>query len=117
MIVKVSSLGLHPPVNAVSLPCRCLLADSGGIHAAHPSAARSRRPRDGAPGATALADPERVERRRSGSGNQEIDAATRAYVDFENAVSVASMLLLTEATLTELPEPMLEPGEDGGDTV
>jgi hypothetical protein len=68
-------------------------------------------------GATALADPVRVERRRSGSGNQEIDAATRAYVDFENAVSVASMLLLTEATLTELPEPMLEPGEDGGDTV
>jgi hypothetical protein len=68
-------------------------------------------------GATALADPVRVEHRRSGSGNQEIDAATRAYVDFENAVSVASMLLLTEATLTELPEPMLEPGEDGGDTV
>ena len=56
-------------------------------------------------GATALAGPVRVERRRSGSGNQEIDAATRAYVDFENAVSVASMLLLTEATLTELPEP------------
>ena len=70
-------------------------------------------------GATALADPVRVERRRSGSGsgNQEIDAATRAYVDFENALSVASKLLLTEATLTELPEPMLEPGEDGGDTV
>jgi chaperonin GroEL len=74
-----------------------------------------------------------VERMRSGSGNQGIDAATGAYVDLveagivdatkvvrlalENAVSVASMLLLTEATLTELPEPKPEPGAGGGDTV
>ncbi|HKS96079.1 MAG TPA: molecular chaperone, partial [Terriglobia bacterium] len=29
----------------------------------------------------------------------------------ENAVSVASVLLLTEATLTEVPEPKHEPAE------
>lgn len=58
---------------------------------------------------------------RSGTGSYGLDAATGKYVDLfeagiidptkvvrlalENAVSVASVLLLTEATLTELPEP------------
>jgi chaperonin GroEL len=57
---------------------------------------------------------------RSGSGNLGLDASTGKYVDLvecgvidptkvvrlalENAVSVASVLLLTEATLTDLPE-------------
>jgi chaperonin GroEL len=61
-----------------------------------------------------------VDRLRQGSGNFGFDAATAKYVDLvetgiidpakvvrvalENAVSVASVLLLTEATLTELPE-------------
>ncbi len=65
-----------------------------------------------------------VERMRSGSGNFGFDAARGEYVDLveagiidptkvvrvalENAVSVASVLLLTEATLTELPEPKAE---------
>ena len=56
-----------------------------------------------------------------GKGNYGFDAARGIYVDLmeagiidptkvvrtalENAVSVASVLLLTEATLTELPEP------------
>ena len=58
---------------------------------------------------------------RSGTGNFGFDAARDTYVDLveagiidptkvvrvalENAVSVASVLLLTEATLTEVPEP------------
>lgn len=58
-------------------------------------------------------------------GNVGFDAASNRYVDMfeagiidptkvvrialENAVSVASMLLLTEATITELPEK--EPAE------
>jgi len=58
-----------------------------------------------------------VERMRTGTGNHGLDAATGAYVDLvqagivdatkvvrlalENAVSVAGVLLLTEATLTE----------------
>jgi chaperonin GroEL len=65
-----------------------------------------------------------VEKIRAGSGGQAgfgLDAATGRYVDLveagiidptkvvrvalENAVSVAGVLLLTEATLTELPEP------------
>ncbi|MBP1690184.1 MAG: groEL [Deltaproteobacteria bacterium] len=62
-----------------------------------------------------------VDRMRSGSGNFGFDAARNTYVDLveagiidptkvvrialENAVSVASVLLLTEATLTEVPEP------------
>jgi chaperonin GroEL len=62
-----------------------------------------------------------VERMRTGSGNYGLDASTGKYVDLvesgiidptkvvrvalENAVSVASVLLLTEATLTDLPEP------------
>jgi chaperonin GroEL len=59
-----------------------------------------------------------------GKGNFGFDAARGEYVDLveagiidptkvvrialENAVSVASVLLLTEATMTELPEPKLE---------
>jgi chaperonin GroEL len=58
---------------------------------------------------------------RSSTGNRGFDAARGEYVDLveagiidptkvvrmalENAVSVASVLLLTEATLTEIPEP------------
>ena len=61
-----------------------------------------------------------VNRMRSGTGNIGFDAARQKYVDLfeagiidptkvvrvalENAVSVASVLLLTEATLTEVPE-------------
>jgi chaperonin GroEL len=62
-----------------------------------------------------------VERMRTGKGNYGLDASKGTYVDLveagiidptkvvrvalENAVSVASVLLLTEATLTEVPEP------------
>jgi chaperonin GroEL len=62
-----------------------------------------------------------VDRMRHGTGNFGLDAAKGEYVDLvaagiidptkvvrtalENAVSVASVLLLTEATLTEVPEP------------
>ena len=62
-----------------------------------------------------------VEKMRSGTGNYGFDAAQGRYVDLmeagiidatkvvrvalENAVSVASVLLLAEATLTEIPEP------------
>jgi chaperonin GroEL len=35
-------------------------------------------------------------------------------VALENAVSVASVLLLTEATLTEVPEPKAEAASDLG---
>jgi len=65
-----------------------------------------------------------VERMRSGAGNFGFDAAQSRYVDLvdagiidptkvirialENAVSVAGVLLLTEATLTEIPEPRAE---------
>jgi chaperonin GroEL len=61
---------------------------------------------------------------RAGSGNYGFDAARGVYGDLieagiidptkvvrlalENAVSVASVLLLSEATLTELPEPRPE---------
>ncbi|WP_348266091.1 chaperonin GroEL [Edaphobacter paludis] len=61
-----------------------------------------------------------VERMRTGTGNYGFDAATGTYVDLmeagiidptkvvrialENAVSVASILLLTEATITDIPE-------------
>jgi chaperonin GroEL (HSP60 family) len=67
-----------------------------------------------------------VERMRSGQGALGFDAARGVYVDLveagivdptkvvrvalENAVSVASVLLLTEATLTEIPEPPSERG-------
>ena len=62
---------------------------------------------------------------RAGTGAAGFDASTGAYVDLieagiidptkvvrvalENAVSVASILLLTEATLTEVPEPSRAP--------
>ncbi|OYW31297.1 MAG: chaperonin GroL [Chthoniobacter sp. 12-60-6] len=62
-----------------------------------------------------------VSKMREGTGSYGFDAASGAYVDLvqagiidptkvvrialENAVSVASVLLLTEATMTELPEP------------
>jgi chaperonin GroEL len=65
-----------------------------------------------------------VERMRTGTGNHGFDAARSRYVDLveagiidptkvvrialENAVSVAGVLLLTEATLTEIPEPRAE---------
>jgi chaperonin GroEL len=65
-----------------------------------------------------------VEKMRTASGMLGFDAAARAYVDLieagivdptkvvrlalENAVSVASVLLLTEATMTEEPEPKPE---------
>jgi chaperonin GroEL len=61
-----------------------------------------------------------VNQMRAGTGNLGFDAARKQYVDLveagivdptkvvrialENAVSVASVLLLTEATLTEVPE-------------
>jgi chaperonin GroEL len=67
-----------------------------------------------------------VDKMRSGAGNFGFDAGRAIYVDLveagiidptkvvrvalENAVSVASVLLLTEATLTEAPEPKKEPG-------
>ena len=38
-----------------------------------------------------------------------IDPTKVVRVALENAVSVASVLLLTEATLTEVPEPKKEP--------
>jgi len=66
---------------------------------------------------------------RTGKGAFGFDAATGRYVDLveagiidptkvvrmalENAVSVAGVLLLTEATMTELPEPRTEPGRRG----
>ncbi len=65
-----------------------------------------------------------VARMLDSKGNQGFDAARKQYVDLveagiidptkvvrialENAVSVASVLLLTEATMTELPEPNKE---------
>ena len=68
-----------------------------------------------------------VDRMRSGSGAYGFDAGRGTYVDLidagiidptkvvrialENAVSVAGVLLLTEATLTEVPEPKQETPE------
>ena len=65
-----------------------------------------------------------VARMLGGQGNFGFDAARKEYVDLveagiidpakvvriglENAVSVASVLLLTEATMTEIPEPVKE---------
>jgi chaperonin GroEL len=65
-----------------------------------------------------------VARMLSGTGNEGFDAARKEYVDLmeagiidptkvvrialENAVSVASVLLLTEATMTEIPEEKKE---------
>ena len=66
-----------------------------------------------------------VEKMRTGTGNFGFDAAARKYVDLveagiidptkvvrlalENAVSVAGILLLTDATMTEVQEPRAEP--------
>jgi chaperonin GroEL len=68
-----------------------------------------------------------VDRMRGGSGAYGFDAGRGTYVDLvdagiidptkvvrialENAVSVAGTLLLTEATLTEVPEPKRETQE------
>ncbi|MEY9883431.1 chaperonin GroEL (HSP60 family) [Bradyrhizobium sp. USDA 328] len=65
-----------------------------------------------------------VARMLASEGNSGFDAARKVYVDLveagivdpvkvvrtalENAVSVASVLLLTEATMTEIPEPKRE---------
>jgi chaperonin GroEL len=66
-----------------------------------------------------------VARMLAGQGNYGFDAGRKEYVDLveagiidptkvlrvalENAVSVASVLLLTEATMTEIPETKKEP--------
>ena len=71
-----------------------------------------------------------VEKMRAGKGAYGFDASTSKYVDLveagiidatkvvrvglENAVSIASVLLLTEATLTELPEAESKRGAGGG---
>ena len=71
-----------------------------------------------------------VERMRAGDGNRGFDASTGKYVDLvetgiidptkvvrvalENAVSVAGTLLLTEATMTEQPEPPAKHPIEGG---
>jgi chaperonin GroEL len=68
-----------------------------------------------------------VDRMRAGDGSIGFDAAHGTYVNMieagiidpakvvrvalENAVSVAGTLLLTEATLTEIPEPKSQPAE------
>jgi chaperonin GroEL len=67
-----------------------------------------------------------IARMLGAQGNQGFDAARKEYVDLveagiidptkvvrialENAVSVASVLLLTEVTMTEIPEPRREAG-------
>jgi chaperonin GroEL len=72
-----------------------------------------------------------VDRMRAGSGAFGFDAATGKYVDLveagiidptkvvrlalENAVSAAGVLLLTEATMTEVPEPRPEPAPAAGE--
>jgi chaperonin GroEL len=69
-----------------------------------------------------------VDKMRNGTGNFGFDAAKGEYVDLmeagiidatkvvrialENAVSVASVLLLAEATLTEIPEPKAVPARE-----
>jgi chaperonin GroEL len=66
-----------------------------------------------------------VDRMRTGTGSVGFDASSGTYVDLieagiidpakvvrlalENAVSAAGVLLLTEATMTEVPEPKHEP--------
>jgi chaperonin GroEL len=66
-----------------------------------------------------------VDRMRNGTGNRGLDASSGKYVDLveagivdptkvvrlalENAVSVAGVLLLAAATLTEIPEKKPEP--------
>ena len=72
-----------------------------------------------------------VEKMRMGTGNFGFDAATGKYVDLvdagiidptkvvrlalENAVSVAGVLLLTDATMTEIPDPKPEPAVSAAD--
>jgi chaperonin GroEL len=72
-----------------------------------------------------------VEKMRTGAGNFGFDAAARKYVDLiaagiidptkvvrlalENAVSVAGVLLLTDATMTEVPEPKAEHAAAGAE--
>lgn len=67
---------------------------------------------------------------RSGTGAYGFDASCGRYTNLtdaaiidptkvmrialENAVSVASVLLLTEATLTEVPDPKAEPRQSMG---
>jgi chaperonin GroEL len=74
---------------------------------------------------SALDDGVVVARMRAGSGFEGLDAATGEYVDLmaagiidptkvvrtalENAVSIAGMLLMAEATVTEIPERAREP--------
>ena len=74
-----------------------------------------------------------VERMRTGRGNYGFDAARCEYVDLveagiidptkvvrvalENAVSVASVLLLAEATLTELPEEKAKAAAVGAESL
>ena len=74
-----------------------------------------------------------VDRMRNGKGNYGFDASRCEYVDLveagiidptkvvrvalENAVSVASVLLLAEATLTELPEDKKRAAAAGHDTL
>jgi len=69
-----------------------------------------------------------VDKMRTGTGSFGFDAAKGVYVDLmeagiidatkvvrialENAVSVASVLLLAEATLTEIPEPKAAPARE-----
>jgi chaperonin GroEL len=69
-----------------------------------------------------------VERMRAGTGNYGLDASRGTYVDLvqagiidptkvvrvalENAVSVAGTLLLTEATMTEIPEKPAKPSQE-----
>ncbi|MEX0758893.1 MAG: chaperonin GroEL [Tistlia sp.] len=71
-----------------------------------------------------------VARMKESKGNLGFDAASKRYLDLveagiidptkvvrialENAVSVASVLLLTEATMTELPEARKEAGAEPG---
>ena len=71
-----------------------------------------------------------VEKMRAGTGNLGFDAAAGRYVDLveagivdptkvvrlalENAVSIAGVLLLTEATLTEVPDPKSETSNPRG---
>ena len=72
-----------------------------------------------------------VDRMRNGTGNLGFDAASGKYVDLveagiidptkvvrlalENAVSVAGVLLLTEATMTEVPDAKPETASASAD--
>ncbi|MEQ1575508.1 MAG: TCP-1/cpn60 chaperonin family protein, partial [Vicinamibacterales bacterium] len=73
-----------------------------------------------------------VDKMRTGTGNFGFDAATGKYVDLveagiidptkvvriglENAVSVAGVLLLTEATMTDVPDPKPETSAPVGES-